>query len=114
VSTQAFSGRFGVLAEGYSGDDWKALCSFTILYDVRRFDLACITVVQTISNVVSSNAQPLGGTLKPAEQPTTFISTLTVPTEVSHALTRDPRVGDVARSEITVGREPAMAVAFSV
>ena len=109
--TQTFSGRFGVLAEGYSGNDWKALCSFTILYDVRRFDLTSISVVQTVSNVVSSNAQPLGGTL---HQPTTYISTLTVPTEISHALTRDPQVGDVARSEITVGHEPARVVEFSV
>ena len=114
TASSTFSGRFGVLAETYPGDDWKALCPFTISYDVRRFDLACISVTPTISDVVSSKVQQLGGPRQLDEQPTTFISTLTVPTEVLHTLTRDARVGDVARSEIAVGRGPARAVEFAV
>ncbi|KAH9175759.1 hypothetical protein EDB89DRAFT_2066342 [Lactarius sanguifluus] len=48
------------------------------------------------------NAQPL----KPNGQPTTVISTLTVPTEVMYARTLDTRGGDIALSEIVVERGP--------
>ncbi len=72
---------------------------------MRRFDLACITisVVHTISDAVSSNAQPL----QLDERPTTFISTLTVPTEAMYTRTRGTRGGDSARSEIAAERGPA-------
>jgi hypothetical protein len=71
-------------------------------------------VVQTIADSVSSNSQQLGGPLRPNEQPTTFISTLTVPTEVLHTLTLDARVGDVACSEVVVECGPARTVEFAV
>jgi len=42
---------------------------------------AMIGKLYVLSLFYMINAQPLGGTLQPVEQPTTFISTLTVPTE---------------------------------
>jgi hypothetical protein len=40
----SFSEKFAVLADGYPGDDREALRSFTVLHDVRRFDLASISM----------------------------------------------------------------------
>ncbi|KAH8988378.1 hypothetical protein EDB92DRAFT_2011670 [Lactarius akahatsu] len=56
------------------------------------------------------NTQPL----KPNEQPTTVMSTLTVPMEVMHARTLDTRGGDIALSEIVVEREPVRTIGFAV
>lgn len=106
-----FLGRFGVLAKGFPGNDWEALRSFAFLHDVRHFDLTFISLGYAMSNVVCSNAQPLRGPLQPDEQPTTLISSLTVPTEV---FTRDARVGDVACSEIAAGHGPIRIVEFAV
>lgn len=111
LTTFSFSGRFGVLAQGFPGNDWEALRSFAFLHDVRHFYLAYISVVYTMSNVVYSNARTLGGPLHPDEPPTTFISTLTVPTEV---FTRDARVGDVTCSEIAAGHGPVRTIGFAV
>jgi hypothetical protein len=108
-----FSARFGVLADDYPSHDWEALRSLIILYDVRRF-FTFISVVHIISDVASSNAQTLGGLPQSDEQPTAFISTLTVPTEVLNTLTLDARVGDVARSEIGSGHGPSRTVEFAV
>ena len=63
-------------------------------------------------DIVSSNVQPLGGSLQLDEQPTVFISMLTVPTEVMHTLTQDAQVGDIVCSEIAVECGPARAVEF--
>jgi hypothetical protein len=109
-----FSGKFEVLAESYSGDDREALRSFIVLHDVRRFDLACISVICTISDVMSSNAQALGGPRQSDEQPSPFVSTLTVPAEVLCTLTLDARVGDLACSEFSSGHGPAWSVDLAV
>ncbi|KAH8988990.1 hypothetical protein EDB86DRAFT_3081281 [Lactarius hatsudake] len=55
------------------------------------------------------NAQPL----KPNE-PTTVISTFTVPMEVMHARTLDTRGEDIALSDIVVERGPARSIGFAV
>jgi len=60
------------------------------------------------------NAQPPRGPIPPVEQPTAFISTLTVPTEVLHTFMRDAQVEDVAHSEIAGERRPTRAVEFAV
>jgi hypothetical protein len=78
---------------------------------VRRFVPACISAILT---TVSSNSQSLGGLPQPDDQPTTFISTFTVPTEVLHTLTREARVGDVAWSETAAGRALDRTVEFAV
>ncbi len=63
---------------------------------------------------MSSNAQPL----QPDEQPTTFISTLTVPTEVMYTCTRDlardAQGGNSARSGIVAEPGLARTVDFAV
>jgi hypothetical protein len=92
------------------------------LYVLSLFYMMCVawisdslqTVIYAMFDVVSSNAQPLGGPLQPDEQPTTFTSTLTVPTVVLCTLTRDARVGNVACSETAAGHGPACTVDFSV
>jgi hypothetical protein len=105
-----FSERIAVLVAEYPGDDREALPSFTVLHYVRRSD-PCVSVVHTISDVVSSNAQPL----RPDEHPSTFMSTLTIPMEVMHTRTRDARGGDDASSEIVAAEcGPAKVVAFAV
>ncbi|KAH8999790.1 hypothetical protein EDB83DRAFT_2533958 [Lactarius deliciosus] len=55
------------------------------------------------------NAQPL----QPSEQPTTFISTFTIPAEVMHTRTRDARGGDIACSESIEELGRARAVNFA-
>jgi len=61
------------------------------------------------------NSQSLGGRPQPDNQPTTFISTFTVPTEVLHTLTpREARVGDVASSDVATGRVPGRTIEFAV
>ncbi|KAH9060674.1 hypothetical protein EDB87DRAFT_1576809 [Lactarius vividus] len=56
------------------------------------------------------NAQPLG----PNGQPTTAISTLTVPMEIMYARTLDARGGDIVLSEIVVERGPVRTTGFAV
>ncbi|KAH9175766.1 hypothetical protein EDB89DRAFT_2227239 [Lactarius sanguifluus] len=51
---------------------------------------------------------------KPTGQPTTVISTLTVPMEVMCARTLDARGEDIALSEIVVERGPVRTIGFSV
>ncbi len=90
------------------------------LYVLSLFYMVCVTSISpasrcftTISDIVSSNAQPL----QPDERPTTFISTLTVPTEamVMYTRTRDARVGGVASGEIVAAEcGPARTVEFAV
>jgi hypothetical protein len=75
---------------------------------------AMIGKLYVLSLFYMINAQPLGGPLQPDEQPTTFTSTLTVPTVVLCTLTRDARVGNVACSETAAGHGPACTVDFSV
>ncbi|KAH9060658.1 hypothetical protein EDB87DRAFT_1683357 [Lactarius vividus] len=52
--------------------------------------------------------------LKPNEQPTTAISTLTVPMEAMYARTLDTRGGDFVISEIVVERGPVKSTGFAV
>ena len=88
------------MADGSPGDDREALRSFAILPNVRCFELACTSVVHTVSDLVPSNAQPLK---QQNERRTMFASTLTVPpieTENSH--TWDVRVGGNACSEMAI------------
>jgi hypothetical protein len=108
-----FSERIAVLVAKYPGDDREAVRYFAVLHDVRRFDLACISVVHTISDVVSSNARYL----QPDEHPTSFMSTLTIPMEVMHTRSRDARGGDDANGEIVDADSecgPAKTVEFAV
>lgn len=56
------------------------------------------------------NAQPL----QLDEQPTTFVSTFTVPAEVMHTRTREARGGDTACSENVAGSGPVRTVNFAV
>ncbi|KAH9068032.1 hypothetical protein EDB83DRAFT_2519151 [Lactarius deliciosus] len=55
------------------------------------------------------NAQPL----QPSEQPTTFISTFTIPAEVMHTRTRNALGGDIACSESIEEQGRARAVNFA-
>ncbi|KAH9175758.1 hypothetical protein EDB89DRAFT_2066341 [Lactarius sanguifluus] len=71
---------------------------------------ATIGKLYVISLFYVINAQPL----KPNEQPTTVISTLTVPMEVMYARTLDTRGGDIALSEIVVERGPVRSIGFAV
>ncbi|KAI9448971.1 hypothetical protein BJY52DRAFT_1228032 [Lactarius psammicola] len=71
---------------------------------------ATIGKLYVLSLFYMINTQPL----QPDELPTTFISTLTVPTEVIYTRTRDARGGDISRSEIVTERGPARAVDFAV
>jgi hypothetical protein len=64
----------------------------SLFYMMYVASIAWVSVVHT-PDVVSSNSQPL----QPDERPTTFISTLTVPTEVLYMFTRDARGGDLCR-----------------
>src|SRR6266702_3738395 len=105
-----FSENSAVLVPGCPSDDWEALRSFALLHDVRRLDVVCVSVVHTISDLMSSNAQPL----QPDERPTTFISTLTVPAEFMYTQTRNARVGDVACGEIAAECGPARTLDFPV
>ncbi len=93
-----------------TSDDWEALRSFALLHDVRRLDVVCVSVVHTISDLMSSNAQPL----QPDERPTTFISTLTVPAEFMYTQTRNARVRDVACGETATECGPARTLDFPV
>ncbi len=106
----SFLETFAALDIGSPADQREALCSFAVLHDVRRLGIACISVVHTISDVVSSNAEKP----QPAERSTTLISTLTVPTELLHTFTRDARGGDVSRGEIAAARGPPRPVDFAV
>lgn len=88
------------MADSSTGDDWEALCSFAVLHNVRRFELACTSVVHTISDIVSSNGQRLQ---LPDERPTMFPSTLTAPPmETMNSHTRNARVGGDACSEMAI------------
>ena len=109
-----FSGRSEVLAEGHPSGDWEALRSFAFLHDVRCFYLARIFVTLTMSDVVSRNTRTLGGPLQSDEQPTTFRSTLTVPTEVLSTFTRDTRGEDIVCCEMAARHEPPCTVEFAV
>ena len=105
-----FSEKVAVLADGYSGHDREALRSFAALHDVRRFDFTRVLVIHTIYDIVSSNAQPL----QPDEQPTGFISTLTVPAEVVYILTRDAPGGEVVCRDISAESRSATTVDSAV
>ncbi|KAI9438295.1 hypothetical protein H4582DRAFT_2129267, partial [Lactarius indigo] len=58
---------------------------------------AMIGKLYVLSLFYTINVRPL----QPDEQPTTFISTFTVPTEVVHTLTRDARGGDATCGQIS-------------
>lgn len=73
-----------------------------------------ILLIYAMFDVVSSNAQPLGGPLQPDQQPTAFTSTFTVPADVLCTLTQDSRVGNVACSEFSVIHGPTWTVEVSV
>ena len=107
-----FSERIAVLGVEHPGDDREALRSFTVLHYVCRFDLAFISVVHAISDVVSSNALPL----QPDEHPTTFMSTLTIPMDVMNTRTRDTRGGgdDTCSEIVAVECGPVKTVEFAV
>ena len=87
------------------------------LYVLSLFFMLCvfasISVVLTVSDVVSSNAQTLVGPPRPVEQSTAFISTLTVPTGVFNTLTVDAPE-DITCSEVAAGRGPSRTVEFAV
>ncbi|KAH9175781.1 hypothetical protein EDB89DRAFT_2066360 [Lactarius sanguifluus] len=51
---------------------------------------------------------------QPAERPTTFISTLTVPVEILDPFMREARGEDVSRGEIVAGRGPTRTIDFAV
>ncbi|KAH9068036.1 hypothetical protein EDB83DRAFT_674644 [Lactarius deliciosus] len=51
---------------------------------------------------------------QPAELPTTFISTLTMPVEVLHTFMREARGEDVSRGEIVAGLGPTRTIDFAV
>ncbi|KAF8266026.1 hypothetical protein EI94DRAFT_1803661 [Lactarius quietus] len=53
-------------------------------------------------------------TPEPNEQPTTLISSLTVPADVLYTFTRGARGEDISCGEIVAGRGPARAVDFAV
>lgn len=89
-------------------DDREALRPFFVLYDVCRFDISCVSVVYTLR---VSNSQPLQP--QPDEGSTTFISTLTVPTEVLYTFTRDTRMS-CGEIQIATGRGTARRVDFAV
>ena len=95
------------LDANYPTDDREALRPFSVLYDVRRFDISCVSVVYTLA----SNSQPLQP--QPDEGSTTFISTLTVPTEVLYTFTRDTRMS-CGEIQIATGRGTARRVDFAV
>ena len=86
-----------------STDDREALRPFSVLYDVRRFDIFCFRWFTL--TLMASNFQPL----QPDEGSTTFVSTLTVPTEVLYTFTRDARRGDISCGEIQIGTGPGTA-----
>ena len=110
VADFLFSENIAVLADGYPDDNREALRSFIVAHNVRRFDLARISVIHTISDAISSNAQGLN----PDEQPTTLpVSTLTVPTGVN-TLTPDARWGGVACGQISAECSPVTTIAFAV
>jgi len=75
---------------------------------------AAIGKLYVLSLFYLINAQTLGGPLQSDEQPTTFGSSLTVPTEVLCTFTRDTRGGDVACCEIAAGHEPPCTVELAV
>ena len=85
------------------------------LYVLSLFYMLCvfesIPAVLTASDVTSSK---LGGSPRPVEQPTAFISTLTVPTEVLNAFTFDAPAEDVTHSEIAAGYGTSRTVGFTV
>ena len=92
-----FSENIAVLAAGYPGDDREALRSLVVAHDVRRFGFACILVIYTIFDAMSSNAQ----FLQLDGQPTTLpVTTLTVPSGV-HTLTPGVRWGAVVCGQIS-------------
>ncbi|KAI9457767.1 hypothetical protein BJY52DRAFT_453540 [Lactarius psammicola] len=71
---------------------------------------AMIGKLYVLSLFYMINAQPI----QPDEGPTTIVSTLTVPAEVMLALTRNARVGDVARGEIAAECGPARTLDSAV
>ncbi|KAI9464058.1 hypothetical protein BJY52DRAFT_883715 [Lactarius psammicola] len=71
---------------------------------------AMIGKLYVLSLFYMINARPL----RPKEQPTTFISTLTVPTEVMNTVTRDTRGGDTACGENSAECRPAKTVDYAV
>ena len=88
------------MADSSPGDDREALRSFAVLPNVRCFEFACTSVVHTVSDLVSSNAQPLK---QLDERHTNFASTLTVPPmEPENSHTWDARVGGNACSEMAI------------
>lgn len=91
------SDKFSVLAAIFPADYRKALRSFYVLHDVGPLDIAYDYVVRNIAHIICSNSQPL----HLGEQPTTFISTLTLPAEAMctytlEALGRETRCSDSA------------------
>ncbi|KAH8988359.1 hypothetical protein EDB92DRAFT_2011598 [Lactarius akahatsu] len=71
---------------------------------------ATIGKLYVISMFYMINAQ----SLTPNEQPTTVISTLTVPMEVMYARTLDVQGGDIALNEIVVEHGPVRTKGFAV
>ena len=100
-----FSENGAVLDTGFPDDDREALRSFSSVHAVRRFDLIYILVFHAIHDIGSSNAQPL----QPHEQPTTLISTLTVPAEVVYTRTRDARGENIASGDLEAVADPGKA-----
>ena len=100
-----FSESIAVLVISFANDDREALRSFSTLHAVRRFDLTFILVIHAICDIGSSNAQ----SLKPHEQPTTFISALTVPAEAMYIRTRDARGEDTASGDLETVAERGKA-----
>ncbi|KAI9435744.1 hypothetical protein H4582DRAFT_620317 [Lactarius indigo] len=70
---------------------------------------AMIGKLYVLSLLYTVNAQPL----QPSEQPTTFISTFTIPAEVMYTRTQDAQGRDIARSENVEEHGQASKVTFA-
>ena len=83
------------------------------LYVLSLFYMMCVALTLLMLRwfiYYLSNAQPL----QPDERPTTFISTLTVPTEVLVTFPCDARGRDISCGEISAERGLARSVNFVV